>query len=61
MGYCATLTYNLFFTARSAAKAPAHRAVPPPPEQAFAAALRALFADRTLLPTGGFLAYGLTH
>ncbi|KAJ7218748.1 hypothetical protein C8J57DRAFT_1732200 [Mycena rebaudengoi] len=52
-GYCATLT--------STAKAPAHRAVPPPPEQAFAAALRALFADRTFLPTGGFLAYGFTH
>ncbi|KAJ7291371.1 hypothetical protein C8J57DRAFT_1491860 [Mycena rebaudengoi] len=55
-GYCATLTYNLFLAARSADKAPTHRAVPPPPEQAFAAALRTLLADRTFLPTGGFLA-----
>ncbi|KAJ7291340.1 hypothetical protein C8J57DRAFT_1491833 [Mycena rebaudengoi] len=29
--------------------------------QAFAAALRTLLADRTFLPAGGFLAYGLTH
>ncbi|KAJ7604700.1 hypothetical protein DFH06DRAFT_1386838 [Mycena polygramma] len=58
-GHRVTLTYNLFLVDRGAASA-ANRVIPGP-ERAFENALRQLLADPSFLPTGGFLAYGLSH
>ncbi|KAF7338758.1 Fe2OG dioxygenase domain-containing protein [Mycena sanguinolenta] len=59
-GYRVTLTYNLFLADRHTATSPGQRHLPAP-EQAFEDAMHTLLASPTFLPTGGFLAFGLTH
>ncbi|KAJ6513659.1 hypothetical protein C8R47DRAFT_1206964 [Mycena vitilis] len=58
-GHRVTLTYNLFLVDHGAAST-VNRVIPGP-ERAFENALHQLLADPTFLPTGGFLAYGLSH
>ncbi|KAJ7816851.1 hypothetical protein B0H14DRAFT_3743117 [Mycena olivaceomarginata] len=54
-----TLTYNLFLADRYApTKSKRHV---PEPEHAFESTLRTLLGSDTFLPSGGLLAYGLTH
>jgi hypothetical protein len=54
-----TLTYNLFLADRHApTKSKRHV---PEPEHAFESTLRTLLGSDTFLPSGGLLAYGLTH
>ncbi|KAF8174470.1 hypothetical protein K438DRAFT_2023152 [Mycena galopus ATCC 62051] len=61
-GYRVTLTYNLFLADRRTATGPQHtRRHLPAPEQALDTALRTLLASPAFLPSGGFLAYGLSH
>ncbi|KAJ7138617.1 hypothetical protein C8R46DRAFT_969387 [Mycena filopes] len=59
-GYRVTLTYNLFLVDRTAPVAPGTRIIPAA-ERALEDPLRALLADPSFLPDGGFLAYGLDY
>ncbi|KAF7314776.1 Fe2OG dioxygenase domain-containing protein [Mycena kentingensis (nom. inval.)] len=59
-GYRVTITYNLFLAARPAAGLAPSR-LPSSAERECVAALRAILADKTFLPTGGLLGFGLTH
>ncbi|KAJ7661116.1 hypothetical protein B0H14DRAFT_3077413, partial [Mycena olivaceomarginata] len=58
-GHRVTLTYNLFLLDNHAHTA-ATRIVPAP-ERALEAPLRRLLANPSFLPSGGYLAYGLSH
>ncbi|KAJ7325949.1 hypothetical protein DFH08DRAFT_1028017 [Mycena albidolilacea] len=57
--YRVTLTYNLFLADRHAPKKSKRHV--PEPEHAFESTLRTLLGSDTFLPSGGLLAYGLTH
>ncbi|KAF7326325.1 Fe2OG dioxygenase domain-containing protein [Mycena kentingensis (nom. inval.)] len=59
-GYRVTITYNLFLAERPAAGLAPSR-LPSPAERECEAALRALLADKSFLPAGGLLGFGLTH
>ncbi|KAJ7815985.1 hypothetical protein B0H14DRAFT_1402052 [Mycena olivaceomarginata] len=58
-GHRVTLTYNLFLLDNDAHTAAVR--VVPAPERALEAALRRLLANPSFLPSGGYLAYGLSH
>jgi hypothetical protein len=58
-GHRVTLTYNLFLVEHGV-RTPVNRVLPAP-ERAFEDTLRQLLADPSFLPSGGFLAYGLSH
>ncbi|KAJ7650773.1 hypothetical protein FB45DRAFT_986640 [Roridomyces roridus] len=59
-GYRVTLTYNLFVASRNDGIDTIQRNISEP-ERAFEKGLRALLANPSFLPSGGFLAFGLAH